>query len=193
MSVVDLHITHTISNGIKYFKDNEVKFNELFYDIGSTLRSAYFNKLSNLSVSFDVALRKKQETFPLITVSVEENSSDTFQMLGNRGFQQKLVLLVNQTCDVNIFVDDLDTMRILHRVIQASMLIFKQNFLAIGYLNIQFEKASKIEIENELTSSNVDLYKRSITFDAQKQVKASEPIEEFDGPWELNPNIIESK
>ncbi len=72
------------------------------------------------------------------------------------------------------------------------MLIFKQNFLAIGYLNIQFEKASKIEIENELTSSNVDLYRRSITFVAQKQLKASEPVEEFDGPWELNPNISES-
>jgi hypothetical protein len=192
MSVVDLHITHTISNGIKYFKDNEVKFNELFYDIGSTLRTTYFNKLNDIQASFDVALRKKTEKFPLITVSVEENSSDTFQMLGNRGFNEKLVLLVNQTCDVNIFADDLDTLRILHRVIQASMLIFKQNFLAIGYLNIQFEKASKIEIENELTTSNIDLYTRSITFVAQKQLKASEPVEEFDGPWELNPNIIKS-
>jgi|13_taG_2_1085334.scaffolds.fasta_scaffold21509_2 hypothetical protein len=192
MSVVDLHITHTIANGIKYYADNENAFNELFYDIGANLKAAYHDKLLALDIKYDVAFRKKHDKFPLITVSVEEKSSDAIQPLGNRGIQSNLSLLVNQVCDINIYVDDLDSIRILHRLIQASMLIFKKNFLAIGYLNIQFQKSTNLEVEDELITSGVDIYARSLTFTAQKQINAKPPVVVWDGPWELNPNIIES-
>lgn len=192
MSVSDLHITHTIANGIKYYVDNQNAFNELFYDVNTTLKQSYYDKLASLEIKYDIAFRKKHDRFPLITVSVEEKSADNFQPLGNRGMQSNLSLLVNQVCDINLYVEDLDSIRILHRVIQASMLIFKKNFLAIGYLNIQFEKSTNLDVEDELITSSVDIYARSLTYTAQKQVNAKPPVVVWDGPWELNPVIIQN-
>lgn len=192
MSVTDLHITHTVANGIKYYKDNRDKFNELFFDVSANLKQSYYDKLISLEPSYDIALRKKSEHFPLITVSVEEKSTDAIQPLGNRGFQKQLSLLINQDCEINIYVEDIDSLRVLHRVIQASMLIFKKNFLSIGYLNIRFEKSTNLEIQEDLITSSVDIYARSLKYVAQKQLNASNIEVDWDGPWDLNPIIIQN-
>lgn len=80
MSVTDLHITHTITNGIKYYSDNESAFNDLFFDISDTLKATYHAKLSALDIKYDVALRKRQDKFPLITVSINEKVKIHFNL-----------------------------------------------------------------------------------------------------------------
>ncbi len=192
MSVTDLHISHTIANGIKYYVDNRVEFEALFFDVAPALRDNYYNKLASLDIKFDIALRKRHEKFPLITISIDEKSADTFQPLGNRGMQGQLSLLVNQDCDLNIYCDDLDAMRVLQRTIQTSMLIFKKNFLAMGYLNIQFVSSTSLDIEDDVITSNVDVYGRSLRYRAQRQINAKPPEVAFNLPWELNSTIIEN-
>lgn len=192
MSVTDLHISHTIANGVKYYVDNRVEFEALFFDVAASLRDSYYNKLASLDIKFDVALRKRHEKFPLITISIDEKSADTFQPLGNRGFQGELSLLVNQECDLNIYSDDLDAMRVLQRTIQSSMLIFKKNFLAMGYLNMQFISSTSLDIEDDVITSNVDVYGRSLRYRAQRQINAKPPEVAFNLPWELNSTIVEN-
>lgn len=192
MSVTDLHISHTIANGVKYYVDNRVEFEALFFDVAASLRDSYYNKLASLDIKFDVALRKRHEKFPLITISIDEKSADTFQPLGNRGFQGELSLLVNQDCDLNIYSDDLDAMRVLQRTIQSSMLIFKKNFLAMGYLNMQFISSTSLDIEDDVITSNVDVYGRSLRYRAQRQINAKPPEVAFNLPWELNSTIVEN-
>lgn len=189
--MLDLHIIHTIANGVKYYKDNRDSFNEIMNDMSPALRDKYYDKLVATSINFDRAYSQKHNKYPLITTKIIEKTSAEEQVLGNVGHRGQAVLMVNQNCDITLYDSDYDIMRILHRIIQATLLIFKGSFLKIGYLNFQFISSEELEPDDDATSDSVMIYKRVITFNAQKQILATPP-----GPvdalinWVLNPPNI---
>ena len=189
--MLDLHIIHTIANGINLYKSDRAKFDEVMNDMSPQLRDKYFQKLTNTQINFDRAFNQKHNKYPLITTKIIEKTSAEEQVLGNKGHRGKSVLLVNQNCDITIYDSDYDIMRILHRLIQATLLVFKGSFLQIGYLNLQFISSEELEPDDDATSDTVMIFKRVITFNATKQILATPPAAP-DGliPWVLNPPDI---
>jgi len=184
-------LTHAIANGVKYYKDNQEAFRGIFSDVSETYADKLFAKINSVNVSFNSAYQKKYENLPLITMSVEENTDDSKnQVLANRGFNNSTILFVNQKCDVNIYTSDIDIMRALHRIIQTSLLLFKKDFFSVGYLNIEFVKSSDLTPEDEMFSSDVVVYKRMLSYNAQKELKAFPVNNTFeDLNWDLLPTI----
>jgi len=145
-----------------------------------------------MSINFNRAYSETHNKFPLITCKIEERTNDRDQVLGNRGHQGQHVLILNQECELNIYANDYDMIRILHRLLQSSLLIFKGSFLQIGYLNLEFVKSSEVEPDEDIAGENVMVFHRKMTYLAQKQILATPPageVRELD--WVLNsPNII---
>lgn len=189
--MLDLHIIHTIANGVNLYKSDRAKFDEIMDDMSQTLRDKYFQKLQNATINFDRAFSQKHNKYPLITTKITEKTSAQEQVLGNVGHRGQSVLMVNQNCEITLYDSDYDIMRILHRIIQATLLVFKGSFLQIGYLNLQFISSEELEPDDDAKSDTVMIYKRAIIFNAQKQILATPPAAP-DGliPWVLNPPDI---
>ena len=189
--MLDLHIVHTIANGIKFYKENRASFDEIMNDISDSLKDKYFTKLTNLTINFDRAFSQKHNKYPLITTKIVEHTAPEEQVLGNAGHRKKLVLLVSQNVEISIYDNDYDVMRIMHRLIQAIMLIFKGSFLQIGYLNLQFASSEELAPDDDATADSVMLFTRVMTFNAKKQILATPPAS-VDAliPWVLNPPTI---
>lgn len=190
--MIDYHLNHVIANGIKYFSDNQDKFRSIFSDVSETYADKLFTKLNELNVSYNLSYQKKHENFPLITFSITENADDTNnQVLSNRGYGNNQVLFLNQECEISLYADNMDVMRVLHRLIQSSMLLFKKNFFNAGYVNIEFISSDEIAPDDEIISENVVMFGRKITYRAQKQLIV-EPIASDNGEftWELSPTIL---
>lgn len=186
----DLHIQHAINNGMKRYQSSQDNFRKLFYDISQTLADKYYTKFQDLSVKFDKAYSKKKEVFPLIVTAVAESSPYKDQLLGNAG-HGTLTMLLNHECKITIFHDDYDIVKILHRVIQASLLLFQRSFLSIGYLNMRFMDSGDLEPDKELTSDGVVVYKRLLRYSATQTLDVTPiPDADFNLPWELVPTII---
>lgn len=191
--MLDFHLTHAIANGFKYYKENQEAFRQIFTDVSESYADKLFDKMNNVNITFNTAFQKKYEKLPLITMSIEENTDDTQnQVLGNRGYNEATVLFVNQRCDVNIYTDDVDLLRAFHRIIQTTLLLFKKDFFKVGYLNIEFVKSSDLMPEDDITSKDVVVYKRMLTFNAQKELKAFPINQTIDNvTWELLPTITQ--
>tara|TARA_R100000734_G_C3302441_1_gene92965 strand:- start:436 stop:999 length:564 start_codon:yes stop_codon:yes gene_type:complete len=187
--MLDLHIIHTIRNATKYYRENESAFNALFPDIGASLRTKYFNAFQQ-DISFDKGYLTKIEKFPIITTSLVEVANDANQFLGNRGMKNNLVILINNECTINIYSDEYDYGKVVHRVIQAAMLAFKPDFLRIGYLNVEFVKSEEFEPDEDLISDGVKVYGRQLTYRAQQQLIVPPIAQPFELNWDLNPNLV---
>ena len=127
--MLDFHCIHTISNGVNYYKNNVVAFKTLFNDVSEEYATTLYDKLNTYNISFNNAHVQTHEKYPLITTKLTENSSDNIQILNNRSYNGNKVLLMNQDVEISIFSQNLEVLRVLHRIIQASMLNFKKNFL----------------------------------------------------------------
>lgn len=187
--MLDLHIIHSIKNGVKYYSENQAAFEALFPDIGAALKTKYF-QLFQKDISFDKGYLTKMEKFPIITTTLNEVARDTDQFLGNRGMKQNQVILLNNECEIHIYSNDYDYGRVLHRVIQAIMLAFKSDFLKIGYLNIEFIKSGEFKPDDDLTSDAVRVYGRQLVYRAQQQLVVPPISQPFELPYELNPTIV---
>ena len=190
--MIDYHLNHVIANGIKYYLDNEDKFLNLFADVSSSYADKLYGKLQEINLSFNLSYQKKHEKFPLITYNISENTDDVEnQVLSNRGFGNNQVLFLNQECNINLYADNIDVMRILHRLIQSSMLLFKKNFFEAGYINIEFISSNEIEPDDDIISDTVTMFGREIKYRAQKQLIV-EPItvDDAEFTWELDPTIL---
>lgn len=190
--MIDYHLNHVIANGVKYYSDNQDKFRNIFNDVSESYADKLFTKLNGLNVSYNLSYQKKHENFPLITFSITESADDAEnQVLSNRGFGRNQVLFLNQECEISLYADDMDVMRILHRLIQSSMLLFKKNFFNAGYVNIEFISSEEIAPDSDIVSDNVIMFGRKIAYRAQKQLIV-EPISSDTGEytWELSPTIL---
>jgi len=191
--VIDLHFIHALSNGVKYYKENREAFRQVFEDVAESYADRLFDKVSALNINFDEAYTKNHESFPLITTSINESNPNGNQVLGNRGFNKSNVLFINQECTVYIYATDKDVLRVLHRLCQASLLLFKKSFLASGYLNIEFNNSGDLKPDDDIIGKGTVVYGRSLMYIATRElmVKMIQP-DDFDAdlPWVLNPPNI---
>lgn len=192
--MLDYHILHTVSNGIAAFKSSQAQFRILFNDVSQDYADKLFNKINTVNVNFNSAYMKSNEKYPLITTLLSENSSDNIQPLGNRGFNNQKVLLLNQRVQINIYANDQDIIRILHRIVQASLLNFKQNFIEIGYINLDFITSTEVLPNADYNSKDVITFERNLIYNAQKQlvinpINGSEDTEVF---WATVPTVVEN-
>lgn len=176
--MLDFHTLHTISNGVNYYKNNIEAFKTLFNDVSEDYATKLFNKLNETNVSFNQSYIQNHEKLPLITTKLTENSSDNVQVLNNRSFNNNKVMLLNQNVQICIYETELDVLRVLHRIVQASMLNFKKNFLQIGYINIEFNSSKETIVNEDLVSEGVITFERILTYNAQKQLIV-QPIDEI--------------
>ncbi len=190
--MLDFHCVHTISNGVDYYKTNISAFKTLFNDVSEDYATTLYDKLNTYNISFNNAHVQTHEKYPLITTKLTESSSDNIQVLNNRGFNNNKVLLMNQNVEISIFSQNIEVLRVLHRIIQASMLNFKKNFLEIGYLNIEFVKSAEYIQNNEIISDTIVTYERKLIYNAQKQL-VIQPIDEVVSEvfWATVPTIVE--
>jgi|11_taG_2_1085331.scaffolds.fasta_scaffold00581_13 hypothetical protein len=191
---VDLHIQHVIHNGIKLYKDNANDiFRDLFYDVSPALSTKWYNKMNAADIHFDKAFSRKKEKFPLITTRLVEAVDNRNKLLGNQGAQGNKTIFISAQCDIHIFADDFDFVRIISRICKASILGFKSNFLEKGYLDINFIGSQDLAPQYDLTSEDVIVYNRVISFVATQELNVQPQInpEQFgDMPWSLNPTIV---
>lgn len=191
--MLDYHTLHTIANGVHYFKTNQIAFRTLFGDVSQEYADKLFNKLNETEVSFNQSYIQNHEKLPLITTKLTENSSDAVQVLNNRSYNNNKVLLLNQNVQICIYETDQDVLRTLHRIVQASMLVFKKNFLEIGYINIEFNGSKESIVNPDLVSEGVLTFERILTYNAQKQLIV-QPIDEVitEVFWATVPTIKEN-
>jgi hypothetical protein len=162
-------------------------------DIGEVLRDKYYAKFVAETVHFNKAYSETHNKFPLITTKISERTTDREQVLGNRGHQKQHAMILNQECEINIYSSDYDMIRILHRVLQGTFLIFKGSFLKIGYLNLAFIKSEEVEPDEDASGDNVTVFTRKVTYNAQKQILATPPAAaDVEVSWVINsPNIFD--
>lgn len=198
--MIDLHIIHAITNGIKFYQDNIANFRTTFDDVSQNYADRLHAKLVEMNVQFDTSNNRKHSVFPLITTGLSEKTQASNQTLSNFSAQGKLGLYLSQECKITIYTNDLDEIRILHRIIQSSLLVFKKSFLEMGYLTLDFEKSKDLEPADESIGGRVDkllvigdgvvVYRRELTYSALRQLLA-EPIGSVEtfSTWDLTPEI----
>lgn len=177
--MLDLHITHVIANGIKYFSADRTLFDNLFPGVGEALKQRMFTWLTDSKVSFDLAFNKlTTKKTPLITVELTEALYDS-QGLGNAGFSTYTSgaaglsetryshEFTSQECRINIFVDNAEGLRVLHQIVKASMLMFTPQLLNSGYQNVLYLGTSSVEPDPSLKSEGgLGIYGRQCIYAA---------------------------
>ena len=192
---MDLHIIHTIKNAITYFKDNQSAFNGCFPQLSSTIRTKYFTRLSTLvtELQLDVAFTRKSNKFPLITVALSEADVEQTTFLGNQGVNKELTQLSNQQCRISIYSKNMDDIRILHRLIQCGLLLFKKSFFDIQYLDLRYVQSRDLEPIEMLTSDNVVVYTRELIYMSTSEIRVSEIFNDSELEWAILPTIIKGE
>lgn len=186
--MLDLHLTHALKNGIKYFQDNLDKFKSIMPDISADLAERYHTKFAALEVNFDESFQNKKENNPLITLRVNDSQRNQMQVLGNAGGDTLKTVFMDHTASINIFVEDLDMARVFQRIVQSTLLFFKSDFIRIGYSDITFVKSGQQTLQRQMTSDNVTIYQRTLVYTAQRQLSVELNRNEFDLPWAILPN-----
>jgi hypothetical protein len=190
----DLHIIHCIKNGLKYYKDNQSSFNQLFNDIGTTLRDNYFARLGTIinTIQVDMSFNRTTEKFPLIAISLSEAEIDDTNFIGNVGNPGTgaLTELNNQECRITIYSNDMNDIRLLHRLIRGILLLFKKSFFKIGYTDMRYIQSKDLKSVEIPTGSGGVVYIRELLYTAQTQLVVKRLDLSFDDlPWSLNPSI----
>lgn len=189
--MIDLHFIHALSNGIELYKNNREAFREVFSDVSQTYADRLFDKIANIDIKFDNAYTKNHETFPLITTSINESTPNDNQVLGNRGFNNSNVLFLNQECTVYIYASEKDVLRVLHRLCQASLILFKKSFLANGYLNIEFDNSGDLKPDDDINGKGTVVYGRTLMYVASREINVKPfNVNIQNLPWVLNPPNI---
>ena len=99
--------------------------------------------------------------------------------------------LTNQECRINLYAKDMTDIRILHQVVIASLLLFKQSFFDIHYLDIRYIQSRDLEPIDMLTNDNAVVYNRELIFMStyQFEIAPTQDPNAYNLPWELNPTI----
>jgi len=171
----DLHLTHIIANGVKYYGTDRALFDPLFPNIAEAMRQRMFNGLSTRKVHFDLAFSNKVEgSLPLITIENNEHFYDS-QGLGDMsgefidGEGRKSTyshIFTSQECIINIFADNMEMVRCLQGVVTASVLLFKTALIKANYENILYLGATPIRVEDPVLKGGSVLYGRQMRYGA---------------------------
>jgi len=186
----DLHITHIINNGIRYYSRDRSLFDPLFPHTGESFKARMFAWLQENKVNYDVAFSgRTAKKLPLITVELTEALYDA-QGLGNASFDRVSEdgsyrtryahEFTSQECRVNIYADELEVMRMLHVIVKASMLLFQPSLINAGYQNIMYLGTSALTPELDLQGEgDVGVYGRQCTYAALKLMEIPVFVEDL--------------
>lgn len=189
----DLHIIHAITNGIKYFKADRSLFDPLFKHVSATYRERMFNKFAATPVYIDGAFNvKTAKDLPLITVELSETRYDgqglglasfaQYTDTGTIGFSQERFIheFNSQRVMINVYVGELELMRVLHHVIKAAILLFTRKLLEAGYQNIVYEGTNALEPVPELRATgDLIVYGRQCVYSALQIIEIPYKIEDI--------------
>ncbi len=189
---MDLHIIHTIKNSLKYFNDNQTAFNGCFPQISTTIRNKYYTRLGALinEIQLDTAFTRKSNKIPLISIALTEAQIEQTTFLGNQGINGELTQLSNQQCRIAIYSKSMDDIRILHRLIQCGLLMFKKSFFDIQYLDLRYVQSKDLEPIEMLTSDAVVVYVRELIYMSTSEISVKEIIGDEVLDWTISPNIV---
>jgi len=187
--MIDLHIIHAIANGVKAYSGNEAAFKGLFPELGDNLKQKYWDKFSAAQISLDKGYSRKRSKTSSISVGFNEASSMAEQVLNNGG--RNKVLFLSLEAKIKVSDKDYDLTRILHRLVQSILLLFKESFLDNGYLNFDFVSSEALsnDEDEDFTSKDVLYYSQELTYNAQRMLEVepfNNPVEVF---WQLNVNV----
>jgi len=187
----DLHTLHAIKNGINYFKQERSRFDPLFPSIGEAMLARLFDYLNNRAASFDTAFSgKTAKPLPLITVELSEAFYDS-QGIGNAAASKYDAdgreipyahIFTSPEATVNIYANEIDGVRVLHRVIQASMLLFHTSFINAGYQNLLYIGSTSLVPTEELRGEGLEVYGRQLRYAALHLLELPAKVDTIPSP-----------
>ena len=183
----ELHAHHMLVNAMKVFKDNQAFFESQFPEISADLKTKYYNLFVSQDILIDKAYRKKETKTPQIVIRQAQSNLLNTQFLSNGGNNQKRMLVKNDLI-FKVYSSKLDYIRIVHRLIQASFLLFKKSFLEAGYLNVDFVASQELTPADDsdlqdirgirhLSSEEGFMYAMEIIYTSQKMLEV-EPLQQ---------------
>jgi hypothetical protein len=192
----DLHFIHAVKNGIRYYGADRFMFDELFTGVSDNMKARMFQYLQDTDIKFDAAYTGGgAEGLPLVTVELAEAAYDS-QGIGNAAFSKfdaegreykRVHLYTSQEVRVSIYCKSIESVRIIHRLIQASMLIFHPSFISAGYQNILYMGSTPLEPTIELEGEGLNVYARQIRYAALHLLEVPARIEDLNNIGAVDP------
>lgn len=192
----DLHLIHALKNGIRYYGADRFMFDELFTGVSDNMKQRMFDYLQDTKINFDTAYTGgATEGLPLVTVELLEAAYDSqglanqaYSRFDNEGREIKyLHLYTSQECRINIYCKTVESIRVIHRLVQASMLIFHPSFVSAGYQNILYMGSTTLEPSIELEGEGLNVYARQIRYAALHLLEVPAKIEDLNNIGALDP------
>lgn len=173
--MLDLHTIHVIKNGIAYYSASRDRFDPLFPAVGENLKARLFTWLNENKVYFDVSFSGRNSgNLPSIYVELTEALYDS-QPIGNMANERVnaagvrepyAALFTTQNVNLNIYAGEMDGIRVLHRIIQASMLLFHSSLINAGYQNILYTGTTQLIPEDALVGEGISVFTRQMGYAA---------------------------
>ena len=171
----DLHFIHAVKNGLRYFKADRFMFDPLFPNVSDNMKARMFQWLQDNEIKFDAAYTGgAAEGLPLVTVELTEAYYDQ-QGLGNHAFSStddegrvfhRYHLFTSQEVRVNIYAKEMEAVRLIHKLIQATMLLFHKSFINAGYQNVLYTGTTPLVPELALEGEGLNVYGRQVRYAA---------------------------
>lgn len=187
----DLHTLHAIKNGINYYKQERSRFDPLFPSVGEAMRARLFAYLNERVVSFEAAYSgKTAKPLPIISVELSEAFYDS-QGIGNAAASRYdedgreipyAHIFTSPEATINIYANEIDGVRVLHRLIQASMLLFHTSFINAGYQNLLYVGSTSLEPTEGLVGEGVEVYGRQLRYAALHLLEIPAKIDTVTSP-----------
>ena len=194
----DLYALHIVANGIKYYKTSRVMFDEIFPTVSDNMRNRLWNSLQEKTVGFDSAYSQRTANkLPLITVESTDQIYDQ-QALGNESFpyidqfnRETRVnhIFTSQLCQVNIYADSLETVRLYTRIIHASFLLFKNSLTKVDFHNVLYSGSTSLMPEEQLIGEELGVYGRQLRFSALHLLQIPARIEDLSNIGQLDTEL----
>ena len=191
----DLYTMHVIANGVKYYKTSRVMFDEIFPSISDNMRNRLWDTLQALNLSFDSAYSTRTANkLPFITVESTDQLYDQ-QGLGNESFpftdqfgRESRVnhIFTSQQCQVNIYADSIEAVRLFTRIVHASMLLFKNSLTKADFHNVLYTGSSSLAPDDQLIGEELGVYGRQLRFSALHLLQIPARIENLADIGELD-------
>ena len=185
----DLHFLHAVKNGVRYYSADRFMFDPLFPHVSDTMKTRMFQWLQDNTIHFDSSYKGSVvEGLPLVALELNEQFYE-HQGLGNQAFPevdadgrvfQRHHLFTSQEVRANIFAKEMEVVRLIHRIIQGSMLLFHKSFINAGYQNILFTGTTSLEPELALEGESLNVYARQVKYSALNLMEIPAYVEDLD-------------
>jgi len=173
--MLDIHMIHLLSNGVKYYKADRRLFDPLFYNFADSMKERLFNELNRKPVNFDVAfLNRKAGGTPLIVVQNDEQVFPNQALADASGVAEDSFgrrvryshIFTSQTATITVFAESIELARALQVIIRSSILLFTGTLIKAGYENILYQGSTSIGVDPTLMEGGTPAYTVSMSYSA---------------------------